>query len=327
MNIVLVYRPPSQGGFSIENLFHTVAGELRSGGETVIEYVAGARSSILIDLVNLWRLRADIYHVTGDVNYMVLGLPGNKTVLTIHDIGNYLYGLQGWKRWIYKWVWLILPIWKAGRATAVSDVTKSHIVEHLRIPAEQVKVINDCYDSGFCPSIKSFNADCPRILQVGTKPYKNVPRLIQALAGLDCHLVLVGELDAEIRVALQATQISIENWVGLSQEDLLHQYREADLVAFVSIGEGFGMPIIEAQAMGKPLITASVPPMSIVAGPGACLADPLSVQSIRAGVVKLIQNESYRQQVVAAGLRNVEQYSPVAVSKQYLKTYQEMARG
>lgn len=325
MKIVYIHRQPRPGAFSIENLFHTIAETLRQSGETIIEYEMGPRSQLLSDILALRNLHADIYHVTGDVNYLVPLLPRRKTVLTVHDIGHYLFGLKRWRRKIYKWIWLAVPIRLAKRVTAVSAATRDHIVEHLNFAREKIAVVENCYHPMYRPVPKAFNSGCPRILQVGTKPYKNVPRLIRALQGIPCTLILVGVLDAEIRAALQETEVSYENYVGLSQEALLQHYIAADLVAFVSIGEGFGVPILEAQAMARPLITANVPPMSVAAGPGACLADPLDVGSIRAGICRLIEDSVYRQQVTADGLENVSRYSPAMVAERYLKIYRETA--
>ena len=278
----------------------------------------------IVDIRSLRQLKADIYHVTGDVNYVVALLPWRKTVLTVHDIGHYLFGLQSWRRQLYKWIWLIFPMRLAQRVTAVSAATHDHIVEYLGIRSERISVINNCYHPMYRPTPRVFNSSCPRILQVGTKPYKNVPRLIRALQGISCQLVLIGELDTEITTALAETGVAYENQIGISQDELFQHYVEADVVAFVSIGEGFGVPIIEAQAMTRPLITANIPPMSVAAGGGACLADPLDVESIRAGLLKLIGDETYRQQVVTNGLQNVGQYSPEKIAKDYLQLYRKM---
>ena len=96
------------------------------------------------------------------------------------------------------------------------------------------------------------------------------------------------------------------------------------MVSFVSIGEGFGVPIIEAQAVGRPLITANIPPMSVAAGDGAYLADPLDIESIRTGILKIINEDAYRIQIVELGLKNAEHYAPDVVAKQYLNQYIEI---
>lgn len=324
MRVVHIHRRPRSGAFSIENLFHTLADGLRLHGITVIDYSVGAWPHILKDIYVLWRLKADVYHITGDVNYWVFFLPPRKTVLTVHDIGHYLFALKGWKRLVYKWIWLVGPMRLAKRVTGVSSATRNHIVEHLGFFPQRIKVIENCHHPMYRYLPKKFDAACPRILQVGTKAYKNVPRLIYALRDIPCRLVLVGEIDAAIHTALSDTGLAYENPINLTQEALFQQYMDADLVTFVSIGEGFGVPIIEAQAMGRPLITANIPPMSDAAGEGACLADPLDVDSIRVGLTKLIKEEGYRDAVVGAGLRNVIRYSPGVVAEGYLDVYREV---
>ena len=82
---------------------------------------------------------ADIYHITGDINYLALFLPRKKTILTVPDIGHYLYGLTGLKRWVYKWIWLMLPLHFVRFATAISQSTFDCIVQKLGIQKEKIK--------------------------------------------------------------------------------------------------------------------------------------------------------------------------------------------
>jgi len=322
LRVVLIYRKHREGAYSIEELFHTIAGELGKQIE-VIEYETGTRWNTLRDAWRLRKLNADIYHVTGDINYFVPLLPYKRTVLTVHDIGHYLFGLSGLKRWLYKWFWLVLPIWRAKAITSVSTETRENIEKHIGI-TNRVEVIENCYGSIFKPVEKLFAVNCPVILQVGTKPYKNVPRLIEALTGLHCRLVLIGSLDEEIKQKLVECEVDNENYADLTHEELYKQYVECDIVAFVSIGEGFGVPIIEAQATGRPLITANVSPMREVAGVDACLVDPLDVSQIREGILRIIVDSGYRDLLVERGLRNVARYSPDTISKQYLALYRRL---
>lgn len=323
MKVVLIFRKRQDGAYSIEELFHTIAGELRKQVE-VIEYETGACWEMFRDAWRLRKLNADIYHVTGDINYLVHLLPIKRTVLTVHDIGHYLFGLSGIKRWLYKWLWLVFPIRRAGAVTAISTETRENIVKHLGVEEGLVGVIKNCHSAIFKPVAKQFAAACPVILQVGARPYKNVPRLVEALKGLRCRLVLVGSLDEEIKQNLADCGVDYENHVGLTHEELYKQYVECDLVSFVSLGEGFGVPIIEAQASGRPLITANVSPMREVAGEGACLVDPLDVAQIREGILKIITDSGYRDQLVERGLQNVARYSTVAISGQYLDLYRRL---
>lgn len=321
---MLICRRSRAGAYSIEELFHAIAREMSASAE-VTEYRAGSRWSILRDVWRLRKMRADIYHVTGDINYFVLLLPRNKVVLTVHDIGHYLYGLRGLKRWVYKWLWLVLPIRAASTVTAVSKETRKNIVSHLNILGDRIETIENCHSAIFKPVSRPFNHACPVILQVGTKPYKNVPRLIEALRGIKCQLILIGHLDTALEQKLAQCGVNYVNLVDLSHEELYRQYVACDLVSFVSIGEGFGVPIIEAQAVGRPLVTSRVSPMQEVAGDGACLVDPLDVAQIRNGILRIIADSEYRDQLVERGLRNVAGYSPASISSQYLDLYRRIA--
>ncbi|MHB1326336.1 MAG: hypothetical protein ACYDGS_04710 [Thermoleophilia bacterium] len=105
----------------------------------VIEYETGARWFTLRDIWRLRKMRADIYHVTGDVHYFVPLLPHRKTVLTVPDIIHYLFGLRGLKRRIYKWLWLQWPIRAACDVTAISRETQDNIVSHLGIMRNRIQ--------------------------------------------------------------------------------------------------------------------------------------------------------------------------------------------
>jgi glycosyltransferase involved in cell wall biosynthesis len=324
LKVVHIHRRFKAGAYSIEELFHTVAAELRKDNE-VIEYEAGPRKAILQDGWRLRRMNADIYHVTGDIHYMVFLLPWHKTVLTVHDVGHFLYGLHGFKRWLYKWLWLAWPMRAACAVTAVSRATEDNIVSHIRIPRSHVMTIENCHNRLFGHVPRPFNKEYPTILQVGTKPYKNVPRLIAALRGIPCKLVLIGALDQPILQKLAECEIHYENRFNLTREELVQAYIDCDIVSFVSIEEGFGVPIIEAQASGRPLITANIPPMSEVACEGACQVPPLDVGAIRAGILKIIRDDDYRTKIVEAGIHNAARFSPQAISRKYLALYHRVS--
>ena len=82
------------------------------------------------------------------------------------------------------------------------------------------------------------------------------------------------------------------------------------------------MPILEGQAVGRPVLTSNLEPMRSVAGPGgALLVDPQSVDSIRDGFLRLIDDEFLRARLIAAGQDNVSPYTLDAVAASYLALY------
>lgn len=320
MKVVLIYRQKRPGGHSIEGLFHTIAEDLRKQVE-VIEYECGPRWHSLIDAWRLRKQRADIYHITGDIHYLTLLLPTNKTVLTVHDLYHYTHQLKGWKRWIFKWLWLILPIRSARAVTVISQETLHSIHDKLGIYDKEISVIGDCVNPIFRRTPKPFNKTRPVILQVGTRPNKNLSRTIQALRGIPCRLSIIGQLDAKMLEELKQVGLDYEHGANLDLDGVFQKYVEADVVCFASLYEGFGMPIIEAQAIGRPLITSDRSPMKEVAGAGACLANPESVEQIRDCILRILHNEDYRSRLVICGLENAERHAASAVGNQYCRLY------
>ena len=164
----------------------------------------------------------------------------------------------------------------------------------------------------------------PRVLVVGTKPNKNLPHIIQALQGIPCKLVVVGALDVSHKKLIASADVDLENHVALNDGAIARQYEAADVVLFVPTYEGFGLPILEAQAAGKPLVTSRRSPMQEIAGRGSCLVDPDNVEEIRKAVLRVIQDAAYRSALVDAGTINVQHYSPNAIAGRYAAIYEEM---
>ena len=120
--------------------------------------------------------------------------------------------------------------------------------------------------------------------------------------------------------------IKYRNSVNLSQQEVIDSYVECDFLVFTSLYEGFGLPIIEAQKVGRPVITSQIDPMMEVAGSGALLVDPYDVQDIRRGISEIIENQALRQLLIDEGQKNATKFDPEYSAAQHLKIYRSMMK-
>ena len=279
-------------------------------------------------LKNIKRFRTkkmeEVIHVTGDIHYAVFAFPRNKTILTIHDCV-FLYYKKGMRKLILLWFWLKLPVRHARYITTISEASKRDILTYTGCDPKKVKVIPDPVDPAFIFSLKDFNQSKPVILHIGTGPNKNLERVIEAVRNIPCHLYIIGKLLPQQQNLLNANGVEFSNHFRLSKEELIDAYRTCDMVVYMSTFEGFGLPIVEAQASGRPLITSNIAPMNEVAGKGAHLADPYSIQSIREGILKVILEPAYREQLTEEGLRNLLRFDPEKIAGEYYDLYQSVA--
>jgi glycosyltransferase involved in cell wall biosynthesis len=331
IKVSLFMRAPRPGvSYSIERLFDSIVSALPVDRFEVTRRVCPFKSKGLIRRLALiiWAAcnQGDVNHVTGDVNFLGLLLRRSRTLLTIHDSAS-MRRLTGWRRWCYKVAWLQLPVWRAARVTVISERTLEETASYLDIDRARFSVIPNCVPQGMSADGRPFVDSRPRFLAVGTGENKNLPRIIEALAGLPCVLVIVGELSESHRKLLAQCAVEAENHVELDNASMADQYRRADAVVFVSTYEGFGLPILEAQSVGRPIVTSRRSPMQEVAGPGACLVDPESVDEIRAALLRITHDPAHRAALVHAGFENVKSYSPELVARQYASVYEELANG
>lgn len=322
--VLFVGRKPLES-VSIERVFEQIAKDLpRERFETAIQTMPYGNSvlDILKNLIFFSPKPADIYHITGQVHYMALRLPKDNTVLTFHDL-IFLHRRTGLRRYILKKLFLDLPLSRLDFVTAISQSTKDEIIKYTKCDPAKVRVIlNPIFDGVESEPVKLFDEKCPLILQIGTAANKNVPNLIKALSGIECKLRIIGRVDTNINAALAETDIKVENVPAVDATGMVEEYRNADIIAFCSTYEGFGLPIIESHAMRKPVITSDISPMRDIAGNGACLVDPNDVSSIKNGILKLINDSHYREELIENGARNVLRFDAKKTAMQYADIYE-----
>jgi glycosyltransferase involved in cell wall biosynthesis len=231
----------------------------------------------------------------------------------------------GIKRTILKFLWFLLPLPRANALTAISESTRRELCALTGISEQAISVIPAWHAPEFTFSAKPFPSQGIRVLHVGTRSNKNLARVAQALESLPIVLVIVGPLNDDLLELLKHLNIRYENHINVPQRKIVELYREADIVSFPSLYEGFGLPIIEGQAIGRPVLTSNLPPMNDVCGVGgAVLVDPLSIGSIRTGFLKIISDAELRKSMVNAGLQNSARYSRQNIAHEYGLLYKRL---
>lgn len=330
VNIYL--RKSAIGQYSIEKLFHTLAEGFRKDGLFDIHlismpYLSKGFINRFRNILFALRQNADIHHISGDIHYIVFAFERSKSVITIHDLA-LLYHLQGIKLLLFKTIWFSLPAWWTKKLVVISEKTKEDLIKYINPGNEKICIISNFVNPKYTSShnIKKLNA-IPVILHIGTAPHKNLVRLIDAINGLRVKLHIIGVLSDDYLELLERGKIDYVNFTNLSESALIGQYNQADIVHFASTFEGFGMPILEGQAMGVPVITSNLAPMKDVAiNESAYLVNPFIASEIRNAVLDILQNEKMRENLIKNGYQNIKKFELSHIVSDYREVYSSIIK-
>ena len=317
-------KPRSLGNFSIEMYFQLVQNYLSDDFEVVNKVMPYESNGLLNRIGNAMYCffnQGDVNHITGDIHYVAAFLKKSKTVLTIHDCGM-LHETNGTKHQLMKLLWFTMPVKKAKIITVNSNATKKDLLRFVDCKPEKIEVVTICISPEFKKEPKVFNSENPRILQIGTAQNKNLKRLLPALKGIKCTLVIIGKIDSETAALVAQNNITLElRDRRLSDEEVREEYKKCDILSLVSTLEGFGMPIVEANAVGRVCITGNTTSMPEIAGTAAHIVDSFDVQQIHDGFKLIIQNAEYRASLIQNGFVNASRFSAESLAKQYAGVY------
>lgn len=333
IKINIYLRKSSEGQFSIEKLYEGLSDYLSDHQDfdvrlILVPHYSRGFVSRMKNILFAAQQKADIHHISGDIHYLTLAFRPAKTVLTIHDFG-LMYKFKGLKLLLFTMLWFKIPVWWAKKVIVISEKTKQDLMSFVRPPEQKVEIIPNFIHPRFLDaSVSKGKKNIQCILHIGTFENKNLMRLVQATGGLDIHLHIVGILKDDQRKYIQSNIKNFINSMNLSDADLIDTYQKADIVYFASTFEGFGMPILEAQALGIPVITSTISPMREVAGQnGACLVNPYVSSEIRNGIINILSDKTYRESFIRFGLQNVEHYTIQKVAQLHIDLYKNMING
>ncbi len=253
----------------------------------------------------------------------IIRKPGLNSVVTVHDLGSeYLPKMHQLKQRLYLSFMQRMQLRGATKLIAVSKATKEDLVKKIGIEPKKIQVIYEGYDKNL---FKYYNLQPKNyFLFVGTvQPRKNLERIITAFSCQSSVVRLViaggkGWLSDEIYKL--SKKLGIEDRVKflgfVPDKKLAALYSGAIALVFPSLFEGFGLPILEAQACGCPVITSNVSSMPEVAGKGAIYVNPYDVDDIVKGMQ---ESKSQRVKLVKAGFENIKRFSWEKCARETLK--------
>lgn len=237
---------------------------------------------------------------------------------------------------------------RADVVAANSYTTRQALITHYQTPAEKITVIpcgvgaqfQRMADPVYLAAVRhKFQLPQPFILSVGTlEPRKNHLGLIKAFAEIPhsrtdaVKLIIVGGkgwMYEETRQAVMTLHLEAQvRFLGrVSEQELIALYSMAELFAFPSFFEGFGMPPLEAMACGAPVITSNTSSLPEAVGDAALLIDPHNIHAIADALTHLLDNPQVGAELRQKGYQQAQRYTWSGSAAKMLAVYQQVLQG
>ena len=238
-------------------------------------------------------------------------------VVTVHDLAVFRHP-DAFNPWTRTYSPRVVPrvLAAAQRIIAVSEFTRRELVELLHVPDDKIRVVPNGVDEEFTREGPAAEGDY--VLTVGTlEPRKNLARLVEAVRRSDLELRVVGARGwGKVEVGGNGVR-----WLGeVSDTELARLYRGARCVAYPSLYEGFGIPVLEAMACGAPVVTTRGTAMEEIADGAAVLVDTRDPAEIAAGIERAAAE---REQLVSRGLERARAFRWDAIADATVGVYRE----
>jgi glycosyltransferase involved in cell wall biosynthesis len=292
------------------------------------------------------RLKLDLVHYPANI-VPIFG--SHKKVVTIHDM-SFVAFPDSYDVWFRRYFTFLVRVSarRADHIITVSEASKSDIVRLCGVRADKVSVISLGVDPTWSHNraidrTGSQDEEIPTpdryVLAVGEfAPRKNLGRLIEAFDQMvrrrpdtDHHLVLIGPAYPRLyeehlqQLKYQVRKLKLEHRIHFiidaPQSTLIEFMRKADALAFVSLHEGFGLPILEAMLTGIPVLCADTSSIPEVAKGAALYVNAFDTTDIAAGLQKILLDQTLRQALIARGMKRAAQLNWEETARKTLEVY------
>ena len=234
----------------------------------------------------------------------------------------------------------------ADHIISISEATKADLINYFGIKEEKISVIYPGFDAVFSKlqqqkldEIKiKFKLPRDYILYVGNiEPRKNILKLAQAFNSLqessyidkDVHLLIVGQMGWYYKEIIDgidslSSRDKIKLVGPIYGEDLAGFYQLASVMAYPSMFEGFGYPVLEAMRLGTPVLTSNISSMPEAGGNAAHYVNPESLDEIKDGLCKLLNDKTYREKLAVKGTRHAAGFNTMRMTQETLEVYRKL---
>ena len=322
-------KPITGRNFSTENFYYNLFKNFKHKKIEIKFKICPLVSKGILNRIYLciWAFfnQGNINHICGDINFISIFMSKKKTVNTFLDFYS-MQRLKSLKKLIYKIFWIKIPFLKSESVITISNNTLRELNNYIDIKGKKkIHVIGISVSNNFKKKLKKKISKTPKILVVGTSINKNIFNIIISLKNIYCKLIVVGQLNDQIINELNLNNIKYRNLVSINTKKLIDEYYKSDMLLFPSSYEGFGVPILEAQTIGRPVITSNLEPMISIAGEGAFFVNPKKPKEISEAIKTIIKNEKLRLSKIKKGFINVKRFKNSIILNEHLKVYKEVS--
>jgi len=324
LQIVFFQRKPQNNYYSLENVFDNIRKFLPKkikSKKIILPFTNQGFWRLLANGFFAFRNQGGINHIAGDIHYLGLFIKNKKTIITVADCNFQKRPLPSWQKKIIAFFWYKLPLKKCALITTISPKIKQELIDLFTLPPKKIKVIPCPTDFEFKFTPKKFNQQKPQILHFGTNYNKNLEGTVKAVKDIKCQLIIIGHLSENQKNLLKKYKINYKNHYNLTKKEIIQKYQQSDLILFPSIYEGFGLPIIEGQSVGRPIITSNLDPMKWVAGEGAILVNPKNILTIKKAILDIIYKPNLRKKLTLLGQKIIQRFNNKKISQQFYQLY------